>query len=147
MKCQQSIDDPLSITRCPKKSFTNLLQPRPPHFQLGYSLQVNLVRPVRQPQRPRTREHPRQRGIVAHAQRTVDLNRRVDHRDGGSRSRDLKQKNDVRPIARTRIKINSPLQAAIAPLADLLPSASSNLAASNVASLAPSNRTRILPRV
>ena len=23
MKCQQSIDDPLSITRCPKKSYIN----------------------------------------------------------------------------------------------------------------------------
>ena len=91
MKCQQSIDDPLSITRCQKRVIL-ILQPRPPYFQLGYGLQVNLVRPVRQPQRPRTREHPRQRGIVAHAQRTVDLNRRVDHRDGGSRSRDLKQK-------------------------------------------------------
>ena len=52
---------------------------------------MNLVRPVRQPQRPRTREHPRQRGIVAHAQRTVDLNRRVYDRDGSGRRRDLKK--------------------------------------------------------
>ena len=72
-----------------------ILQPRPPHFQLGYGLQVNLVRPVRQPQRPRTREHPRQRSVVAHAQRTVDLNRRVDHRDGGSRRRDYTNKKTM----------------------------------------------------
>ena len=72
---------------------------------------MNLVRPVRQPKRPSPGEHPRQRGVVAHAERAVDLYRRVDHRDGrrgrGNLTRRdgaLLKKNHVSLIAHTKIK-------------------------------------------
>ena len=145
MKCQQSIDDPLSITRCPKNSYIN---PTNETAALPTWLwSPGEPRPARPP--TATSAHPRT-SSPAECRRTRPTHRGSESPRRSPRWRQpaprLKQKNDVSPIARTMIKINSPLQAAIAPLADLLPSASSNLAASNVASLAPSNRTRILPR-
>lgn len=54
---------------------------------------MNLVRPVRQPKRPSPGEHPRQRGVVAHAERAVNLYRRVDHRDGRGGRRNLTRRD------------------------------------------------------
>lgn len=82
----------VKLTRDVKKKI-QASHPRPPNLELGYGLQVNLVRPVRQPKRPSPGEHPRQRGVVAHAERAVNLNRRVDDRDGRRRRRNLTRRD------------------------------------------------------
>ena len=50
---------------------------------------MHLVRTVRQSQRPRASEHPRERRVLAHAQPAVNLNRGVDDRERRLRGGDL----------------------------------------------------------